>query len=199
VIKADDLSNRSKATRRQILEAAIETLREEGFAATSTRAIARRGKFNQALVFYHYGSLNDLLLAALDELGEQRMARFRELLGAVSTWADLVAMARAIYAEDLESGHMAVVSQLVAGSFAHPELGPQVVARMEPWIAFGEEAVARVVKGTALEELLAPRELAYAAVTLYLGINLLTQLDADRSRTEALFDAAERVSTLLTT
>jgi AcrR family transcriptional regulator len=197
VIKAHDLSTRSKETRRQIVDAAIETLKEDGFAGTSTRAIARRGGFNQALVFYHYGSLNDLLLAALDELGEQRMARFCEQVESVHTWPDLVAMARRIYAEDLESGHMAVVSQLVAGSFAHPELGPQVLARMEPWIAFGEEAVSRVVAGTALEELLAPRELAYAAVTLYLGINLLTQLDADRSRTDGLFAAAERVSALL--
>ena len=197
MIKAHDLSTRSNRTRQQIIDAAIETLKEEGFAGTSTRAIARRGGFNQALVFYHYGSLNDLLLAALDQLGEHRMARFCEQLEGVQTWADLAAMARRIYAEDLESGHMAVISQLVAGSFAHPELGPQVVARMEPWIAFGEDAVSRVVSGTPLEGLLAPRELAYAAVTLYLGINLLTQLDADRSRTDRLFAAAERVSALL--
>ena len=179
------------------MDAAIETLKEDGFAAASTRAIARRGGFNQALVFYHYGSLNDLFLAALDELGEQRMTRFCEELESVHTWADLVGMARRLYTEDLESGHMAVISQLVAGSFAHPELGPEVVARMEPWIAFGEDAVSRVVAGTPLEGLLAPRELAYAAVTLYLGINLITQLDADRSRTDGLFAAAERVSALL--
>jgi AcrR family transcriptional regulator len=197
VIKADQLSSRSKSTRRQILDAAAATLKEEGFAAASTRAIARRGGFNQALVFYHFGTLNDLLLAVLDDLGALRMEQFRADLESVKTWPDLVAMARRIYTDDLLSGHMAVVSQLVAGSVAHPELGPQVVARMEPWIAFGEEAVARVVGGTPLEAVLRPRELAYTAVTLYLGINLLTQLDADRSRTEALFAAAERASAFL--
>ena len=45
----------------RIVEAAIETLKTEGFAGASARAIARTGGFNQALVFYHFGSVNELL------------------------------------------------------------------------------------------------------------------------------------------
>ena len=38
------------------------------------------------------------------------------------------------------------------------------------------------------------RDLAYAAITFYLGINLFTHLDADRTRTEALFGLAARIA-----
>ena len=53
------------STKEQIVGAAIETLRTEGFGGTSARAIARIGDFNQALIFYHFGSVNGLLLEAL--------------------------------------------------------------------------------------------------------------------------------------
>src|SRR5947208_16019504 len=53
-----------EATRKRIVMAAVETLKQEGFAGTSARAVARTGGFNQALVFYHFGSMTELLLAA---------------------------------------------------------------------------------------------------------------------------------------
>ena len=72
-------------TKERIVVAALETLKEEGFAGTSARAIARRGNFNQALIFYHFGTLNDLLLAALDRTSAERMARASIERGARTT------------------------------------------------------------------------------------------------------------------
>ena len=63
-------------TRARIVEAAVATLRTAGFAGASARAIAAAGGFNQALIFYHFGSLDDLLLAALDATAAARLARY---------------------------------------------------------------------------------------------------------------------------
>src|SRR3954469_2619569 len=120
-------------TRARILEAALETLREDGFAGATSRAIARRGGFNQALVFYYFGSLDALLLAALDLTSNRRLERYREALAAASGLEQMVQTAAELYREDRESGHMTVVSQLVSGSLARRELAPQVLASMEPW------------------------------------------------------------------
>src|SRR2546421_13126157 len=108
----------AQTTRRHIAEAALEALRTEGFAGATSRAIARIGGFNQALIFYHYGNLENLLLAALDLTSAERMARYREAVDAASTFEELVEVARRIYREDRESGHVAVISQMVAGSLA---------------------------------------------------------------------------------
>src|SRR3954470_19911204 len=132
-----------RATRDQILEAAFETLRAEGFAGATSRAIARRGGFNQALVFYYFGSLDGLLLAALDLTSERRLARYREALAAAEGLEEQLRVTGELYREDRESGHMTVVSQLVAGSLARPELAPQVLERMEPWLDFAEETIER--------------------------------------------------------
>ena len=178
------------STKQQIVEAALETLKTEGFAGATSRAIARVGGFNQALVFYHFGSLDNLLLAALDAMSEARMRRYAAAVEEIDSLEALAQVAADIYREDRESGAMTVVSQMVAGSLARPELAPQIVARMQPWIELCEKAITKASAGAPVEEALPVRELAYAAVTFYLGVNLLTHLDADRSRTDAVFDAA---------
>src|SRR2546423_4166010 len=119
----------AQTTKQQIAEAALDTLRTEGFAGATSRAIARAGGFNQALIFYHYGNVDNALLAALDFTGEERMARYRGALEEAGTLEELVEVARRIYREDSESGHVAVISQLVAGSLTRPELAAGVVAR----------------------------------------------------------------------
>jgi AcrR family transcriptional regulator len=179
-----------QATRKRIVDAAIETLQREGFAGTSARAVARTGGFNQALVFYHFGSMTELLLAALDETSARRMTRYREALADVDDLPQLLDLAGRIYQEDLDAGHMTVLAEVIAGATATPGLGPEVVARIEPWVALTAEALQRVLDGTPLGSLVPVQDVAYAVVALYLGLELLTHLQGDRGRAEALFAAA---------
>jgi AcrR family transcriptional regulator len=190
------IKSTAQTTKQQIARAALEALRTEGFAGATSRAIARIGGFNQALIFYHFGSLENLLLAALDVTSEERMTRYRAALDGASTVEELVGVARLIYRQDSESGHVAVVSQMVAGSLARPELAKGVVERIAPWVDFCEDAIRRVVAGSPVEDALPIRELAYALVSFYLGANLLTHLDG-ASETDALFERAEALAPAL--
>lgn len=184
-------------TKERIVAAALETLKEEGFAGTSARAIARRGNFNQALIFYHFGTLNDLLLAALDRTSAERMARYRDAVRSPGSIEDRIRMATDLYREDLETGHITVISELIAGSLARPDLGPEVVARMEPWVELVEEVLADVLAESPLAGVIQPRPLAFGVIALYLGVDLLSHLDQDHSRADALFETAGRLAPLL--
>jgi len=185
------------ATKLQILEATLETLKNEGFTGATSRAIARAGGFNQALIFYHFGTLDGLLLAALDQTSEERLERYRKAIADAEAVDMLLAAVARLYAEDRERGHMTVVAQMVAGSAARPELKPALVERMEPWIALCEDAIGKGFGWLGLPELVPRRELAYAFVTFYLGVNLMTQLDEDRTRTDALFARLEAIAPIL--
>src|SRR3954471_9018818 len=107
---------KTQSTKEQIVDAALQALAEDGFAGATSRAIARRGKFNQALVYYYFGSLDALLLAALDKTSEERLERYRRAVGAASTREELTAVAARAYRDDRKSHHVAVVAQMVAGS-----------------------------------------------------------------------------------
>src|SRR3954447_9194018 len=76
---------KKSSTRDHIVETTLQALAEDGFAGATSRAIARRGKFNQALVYYYFGSLDALLLAALDRTSAERLARYRAAVETAAT------------------------------------------------------------------------------------------------------------------
>ena len=184
-------------TKGRIVEAALETLKREGFAGTSARAIAATGGFNQALIFYHFGSVDRLLLAALDETSARRLEAYQAAVEKASSLEELVSVAARIYQEDLASGQVTVLSEMIAGSLAHPDLGPEIAARIEPWVDFAEQVVTRVLGDTPFASLIPSRDLAYAIVAFYLGLEQLSHLNGGTNRAAPLFDAAFRLVPLI--
>ncbi|HUY71708.1 MAG TPA: TetR/AcrR family transcriptional regulator [Gaiellaceae bacterium] len=173
----------TKSITQTIVKATLETLRDQGFAGATSRAIARRGAFNQALIFYHYGSLENLRLVALRQLSEERLARYTEVVSDVPTLDELVPVMVDLWEEDKAAGHVQVVAQLIAGSANRPELAGAVVELMEPWVALAETTLERVLPSG-----LPIPDIAYGTVVWYLGVNLITHLEPDGTRTEALFN-----------
>lgn len=183
--------------RAQMIDAAIESLREVGYAGTSIREIARRGGFNSALISYYFGGLHGLLLAALDHSSGIRMRRYTQAVDEASSLDDLMTVASQIYREDVEGGHITIFTEMVAASLAHRELAPELIARSEPWLDFIEDAITKAAGDNPLLQLLPPREIAYSILCFYLGVNLMTQLDADNSRVESLFDLASGLAPIV--
>lgn len=181
------------STRERIIAAAVQTLREEGFAGTSARSIARHGDFNQALIFYHFGSLLDLHVAVLETLSAERLAEYRAVIAGVPDLRAALATARRQYAADVRDGHITVLVELVAGASSAPQLGPEIVRCLEPWIEFAEESIARFLDGTPLAPLIPAREAARALVAIYVGMELLDHLDPDTDTADPLFSVAERM------
>jgi AcrR family transcriptional regulator len=181
------------STRDRIVAAAAQTLREEGFAGTSARSIARHGGFNQALIFYHFGSVLDLLVAVLETTSADRLAQYRAAIADVPDLRSALTTARQQYAIDVREGHITVLVELVAGASSAPQLGPEIVRCTEPWIGFAEESIARFLGGTPLAAMIPSREAAHALLAIYLGMELLDHLDPDADTAEPLFHVAERM------
>jgi AcrR family transcriptional regulator len=164
-------------TKAALIDAAVETLKTKGFAGASAREIARTGSFNQALIFYHFGSIQNLMLAALDLVSARRMRAYESRFVEAQTIPELAQLAREIYDEDLENGYVTVLAEMVAGGVSDAELGGEVVARVQPWI-------------------LPARDLAFAIIALYLGVDMLSQLEGDHARAESLLDLGRRYAPL---
>jgi AcrR family transcriptional regulator len=122
-------SSRSAGTRTKLIDAAIGTLKEEGFSGASARAIAERAGLNQGLIFYHFGSVPNLLLAGLDSVSARRMGRYGEAVDRVGSPTELVDVATAIFREDLDAGYVAVLVEMIAGASSTPGLGSEVSNR----------------------------------------------------------------------
>jgi AcrR family transcriptional regulator len=187
-------SDSAAQTKDRLINAASQVLRTVGYGGASARVIAKAAEVNSALVFYHFGSVDQLLLAALDRSSAERMALHRVTVEDVRSLEDLVAAAERIYHDDVEGGHITLFTELVAAALAKPELRGPLAERAEPWADFVEATLQRVLGGSALARLMPPRDLANAAITFYLGANLFTVLDPDQSRTQSLFAMTRRVA-----
>jgi AcrR family transcriptional regulator len=183
--------------RARIVDAALQTLRREGFAGTSARSIARTGEFNSALIFYYFGSVNGLLLAALDHSSALRMARYRAAVEDARSVEDLVRVAAHLYAEDVSAGHITVFSELIGASLAHPDLRKHVMERAMPWLQFVQDTLTRYIAGTSLYGFVPVEELARAVLALYVGANLLTHLDPEGSPGAESIETVARIASVL--
>jgi AcrR family transcriptional regulator len=189
-------SSRSADTRRLLVEAAIETLKQQGYAGASARAIAERAGSNQGLVFYHFGSVANLLLAALDAVSAERLALYEAAVAQVNTPAELVDVAADIFGQDLDAGYVTVLVEMIAGASSTAGLGPEVAARIGPWFSFAERAIEKTVGQSLLGSILPAGDVAYGVVALYLGLEMLSHLDGDRAPALALFAHARQLAGL---
>ena len=70
---------RRDETRRALLDAAVESLIEVGFARTTTLEVQRRADASRGALLHHFPSKTELLVAAVDHLAEMRARELKVL------------------------------------------------------------------------------------------------------------------------
>jgi AcrR family transcriptional regulator len=70
---------RRDETRRALLDAAVESLIEVGFARTTTLEVQRRAAVSRGALLHHFPSKTELLVAAVDHLAEMRARELKML------------------------------------------------------------------------------------------------------------------------
>lgn len=186
---------KSQETKTKLLEGALRTLTEQGIAKVSARTIATAAGVNQALVFYHFGSVDELLAAACRYGAERSVARYRPRFSAVTSLSELLAVGRQIHEAEQEGGHVALLGQLLAGAQTHDTLGPATAAGLELWIVEIEDVLRRVLAGTPFGEFTDPAGLARAVAASFVGIELYEGVDA--AGANAALDALEQLGLLV--
>lgn len=179
----------SEATRARIIEATLATIRTEGMLGASARAIARNGKFNQASIYYHFGSINEAVIAGLRQMSDERLARYEGRLAEVSSLSALVEVGAELHQEDVASGNIHVLSQVMAAASGDEVFAKETGEIFQAWIDVVHRALVRVLGGSPLAAVLPLEELAAAVSALFLGIELLGELGSQAGRNESLYAA----------
>ncbi|MEV5977110.1 TetR/AcrR family transcriptional regulator [Streptomyces sp. NPDC052114] len=187
---------KSQETRTKLLEGALRTLTEQGIAKTSARSIAASAGVNQALVFYHFGSVDELLAAACRHGTEQRVARYRERLSSIGSLSELLAFGREMHEEEREAGHVAVLGQLLAGAQTQPRLAGATAAGLALWIEEIEKVLTRVLSASPLGEFADPVGLARAVAASFVGMELYEGVDS--AGTERALESLDQLAQLVT-
>lgn len=171
------------------MDATVETLNSEGMLGATARSIARTGGFNQALIYYHFDSLEDLFFEVVNDVNQRRLAYFGPSLEKVETLTELIEVAVELQSGIPKPSDNSAVALLVAGWSPDSPLGPKVLAALRPWDEAVAEAVRRITAGSALADMLPIEDMAHTISALFLGLQLVSRLDPDDPTNARIYDA----------
>jgi len=183
------------ATKQKLLDGAIAAIREHGVAGVSARTIAATAGVNQALVFYHYGSVHELLAAACRAATQTRVDAYRERFAAVTSLRELLDLGRALHEEERELGNVKVLAQLLAGAQVDEKLVAPTASALALWTAEIESVLSRILAGSPIAEIAQVRGLAHAVAASFVGLELYEGADPAGARNA--FSALEQLAVLL--
>jgi AcrR family transcriptional regulator len=182
-------------TRQRLIDGAIETIRQRGIAGASARTIAGAADVNQALVFYHFGSVHELLAEACLAATRSRVAVFHARLDRVGTIRELLALGRETHAEERALGNVTVLAQMLAGAQTDPQFAAATSAALQLWITPIENVLARLLARSPFAEFVDIPGLARAVCAGFIGLGLFE--GADPAGAQAALDALDRLVTLV--
>ncbi len=185
-------SRPGQQTRIKIIEATLETVLNEGVVGASARAIARTGEFNQALVFYHFGSIEELLLETLVYANDRRLELFGPSLERATTMGELLDVVEWIYGGN--SGQdSAAVAAIIGGWPAQSSVGERIISILQPWEDAVGAAVERCVVDTPLAGLLPTQDLAYILSSVGHGVEMMRRIAPEDPRAAMVLASLRRI------
>ena len=188
------------ATKARILDATFRRLAQGGYAALSTREIAKDAGLNHALINYHFGTKDQLVIEVLDEANRQLLARQQRMYAQAGGFAEKWAQARRFYENDKASGFVRVQAELWAASMSNPGLREKFLPRLLAWrgVVLGavREALAALeAHGTKLPAPFNAEVLACWISEFWLGMEFVDLIGAGEQRAEheAALDAMQQL------
>ncbi len=158
------------ATRAAILRAARDRLVEVGYANLNVRDIARQAGVNHALIGYHFHGKQQLVLAVLDEANKQLLERQERMYQGTASAGEQWQQACDFYEEDLKSGFVRLLMELMGASFHDQALRREFVPRISGWHRLVEAAVVDFIAKSKLELPVSPQAISAWIVWFWTGM-----------------------------
>lgn len=137
----------STETAQQILEAARVRLLADGYAGLSTRKVAAEAGVPLSQVHYYFGSKGGLVLALLERENERLLARQTAMYAEDLPLWRRYEQACDFLEDDLESGYVRVLQEMIAAGWSTPEIGAATRRMLAGWFelltSVAEEAARR--------------------------------------------------------
>lgn len=169
-------------TKQRLLDGALAALRLHGVTGVSARTIAAAAGVNQALVFYHYGSVDDLLGTACERATQQRVAAYADRFAAVMSLRELLSVGRELHESELAAGNVSVLAQMLAAAQTGERLAGPTATALRMWSDEIESVLRRLLADSPVAEVADLPGLAKAVAAAFVGLELYEGVDHDGGR-----------------
>lgn len=190
--------DRAGDTKIRLLDAARQVICDRGLAAASARAIGARAGINQALVFYHFGTVAELIEAASNRAVDHAIEHYRAALDGAASLEELLTIARDLKEREHAVGNVAFMAQMLSGAGHDPVIARAARYAMSAWTGQVHTALDRVLGETVIADLVDTAGLAYLVSAAFIGLELYGAIDpqaatAALSSLDSLGDLVDRL------
>ncbi len=175
------VSAKKLETGTSLLEAAKKVLRRNGYAGLSTRDVAAEAGVPLSQIHYHFGSKQGMVLALFEHLNDQLLDRQNALVGDTTlSLSEQWDRACDYLDDDIESGYVRVLQELIAAGWADPAVAKVIRAGIMGWI----DLIVGVAR-RAEDRLgpFSPEEIGAFAANVFIGAESLYLLGIDKKGT----------------
>ncbi|MFG2004359.1 TetR/AcrR family transcriptional regulator [Spirillospora sp. NPDC048911] len=179
-IPREPRQDRSRATRRRLLEAAVDCLASVGWTGTTVAVVAERAGVSRGAAQHHFRTREELVTAAVEYGSDVRVDQMRERLNVLAGERPSTPEVLTLLGEMYTSPLFRAALQLWVAASSDEQLRAQVVP-MEA--RFGREAHRLTVEALGVDESTpGVRETVQATLDLVRGLGLADLLTDDSAR-----------------
>jgi len=154
-------------TKEGVLAAAKQALIESGYAQLSTRRIADMAGVPLSQIHYHFGSKQNLVLEILAEENRRLLERQTDMYSTDQPLWKQWEQACDYLDDDLESGYVRVLQEMIAAGWADPEIAGAVRGCLDGWFTLLRSVATTAMEGEAA--VFDPDQVSALIGTVFLG------------------------------
>jgi AcrR family transcriptional regulator len=171
---------RAADTRALILDAARSRLLADGYGGLSTRKVADEAGVPLSQLHYHFGSKQGLILALLEEENQRRLARQHRMYAEDSPLWQRYERACDFLEDDLDSGYVRVLQEMIAAGWSNKGLGDAVRELVGGWFSLLNEVAREAEQRHGRLGPFTPDEVGTLVGATFIGAEALLLLGFDR-------------------
>jgi AcrR family transcriptional regulator len=180
-----------------LLAAAEECLRMHGYAGLSTRRVAESAGMPLSQIHYHFGSKEALVLALLEHQNMRLLERQSRTFAAnVPLWKRWEKACDHLD-EDLESGYVRVLQEMMAAGWSNPEIAAAVRKFLAGWYALLGNIAKEVTARFGSLGPLRAEDIACLVGNAFLGCEAMLLLQFEEKEGMQIRRALRRFGTLI--
>src|SRR3979490_1113446 len=164
-----------------LLEAAKKMLRQKGYSGISTRDVAAAAGVPLSQIHYHFGSKQGMMLALFEYLNAQLLDRQNAMFGDASLkLSEQWDRACDYLDDDIASGYVRVLQELIAASWADAAVAPVVRTALIQWVDLIVGTARKAERELGGLGPLTPEEIGAFAVNAFIGAESLYLLGFEK-------------------
>ncbi|OWK27987.1 TetR/AcrR family transcriptional regulator [Sphingomonas mucosissima] len=121
---------RSASTRAKLIDATIACLFEQGYAATTTVAVARRARVSRGAMLHQFPTRVDLIIATAEHIVRDQDQRRRALLRSVPRGVERLHAITQVAWETMNEPASLALTEIMLGSRSDPDLSSRIPSVM---------------------------------------------------------------------